>query len=221
MFSRKLVQPKTLCAGAFVALCGLAFPQTGAEASSFGAAWEMNESQGAAVDSTGNGNSGTLHNVTQKGSYYDFDGSSSYVSVPNSSTLNPGSSNFAMAIRLKLDSIPPNGYDYDVLRKGLAGTAGGDYLFEILDNGRAYCRVRGSSSIVTLRGGPNLANGAWHTIKCAKTSDKVQLSVDGAVAVSKAGTVGSVSNTSALYIGAKPGDDYLNGQIDWARLTVS
>lgn len=55
-----------------------------AEASSFGASWQMNDTAGGMTDSSGNGNVGVLHSVARDGSTYGFDGASSYVSVPSS-----------------------------------------------------------------------------------------------------------------------------------------
>lgn len=213
----------TLTASATAALFALA-PAFGSEsqasAATFGASWQFNETSGSAIDSTGNGNSGTQHGgVTRTGTGYDFDGSTGYVSVPDSSTLDPGSGNIALTIRFNVDPVP-RGYDYDLVRKGLSTTVGGDYKAEVLFGGKGLCHFRGSTNSATITGGSGLETGT-HTLKCVKTGSSVQLLVDGSVKASKTITVGSISNGSSVPLGAKPGDDFTNGFIDFIQITTS
>jgi len=63
-------------------------------------------------------------------------------------------------------------------------------------------------------GGSGLNNGAWHHIECIKTASQVQLVIDGAVVKTSTGTVGSISNTFAVEIGAYPGSDWYKGKLD-------
>ena len=87
--------------------------------------------------------------------------------------------------------------DYDLLRRGLSTTAGGDYKLEILGaGGRAFCLFRGSGGPVSLSAGPNLADNRWHSLGCARIGKSVVLTIDG-VAFTKAGTTGTIANTSA------------------------
>ena len=191
--------------------------QAMADGSAFGASWQLNETSGSAVDSSGNGNNGTLHGaITRTGTGYHFDGSSGYVSVPNSSSLNPGSADITITIRFSLDGNPARGKDYDLIRKGLAGTSGGDFKVEILDDGRALCRFRGGNAAV-VQGGTNLGNGT-HTVQCLKTGSKVSLVVDGSVKASKSVQVGSISNKEPVILAAKPGDDFTKGLIDFITI---
>ena len=80
---------------AVVAVASLCTVQTASAATT--AWWKMDETSGTTMnDSVGSAN-GTLHNVTLglagiSGKAYGFNGTSSYVSVPNRSSLNPGSS---------------------------------------------------------------------------------------------------------------------------------
>jgi Concanavalin A-like lectin/glucanases superfamily len=204
----------TILAGSCVGLT-----ETDASAAGFGASWQMNEKTGPAVDSSGNGNDGTLHGgITRTGSGYRFDGSSGYVSVPNSASLNPGSGAITITVKFALNGNPsPSGADYDLVRKGLSTTAGGDYKMEVLSSGAALCLFRGSRS-AEVRGGTNLGSGT-HTVKCVKTSSSVKLIVDGVTKASKAVSAGSISNTKPVILGAKPGDDWTDGLIDYVTLT--
>jgi hypothetical protein len=206
-------------AGVGVAALGaIALPVGAAQAAAFGASWQMNEKTGAAVDSSGNGNNGTLHGgIVRTGSGYHFDGSSGYVSVPNSASLNPGSANITLTVKFTLDSAPASGKDYDLVRKGLAGTKGGDYKMEVLSSGKALCLFRGTNG-VSVTGGSNLGTGT-HTVKCVKTSTSVKLIVDGSTKASKTATVGPISNSAPVDLGAKPGDDWTKGLIDFITIT--
>jgi hypothetical protein len=187
------------------------------------ALWNMGDSGSTMSDSSGHGHTGTLHNVstgqpgTSGGKAFGFLSHPSYVSVPSSSDLNPGTSSFSFTVHVKF-SAKPSG-DYDVLRKGLSTTDGGSYKVEILSGGTAFCDFRGSAqgSVSSSR---NLADNAWHTITCARTSSTVKLTVDGATS-SKSVSTGSISNSGSLYIGAKSssGDDQYRGLID--RVSVS
>jgi hypothetical protein len=75
--------------------------------------------------------------------------------------------------------------DYDLVRKGLSSSAGGEYKAEILPRknntrAKALCLFKDSANTVgQIVNGPNLADGAWHTVGCTKTSTSVQLKVDG------------------------------------------
>ncbi|MDP9227027.1 MAG: hypothetical protein M3P18_24920, partial [Actinomycetota bacterium] len=169
-----------------MAMAGLQAPA--AAASTPVALWHMDELTGSSTmqDSSGQGNDGTPHNVQQgqpgvnfstdpSDLAYGFDGSTSYVRVPNSPSLNPGSAGLTITVDLKFSQLPANNADYDLLRKGLAGTAGGDFKIEIRDNGMAFCRFRGSLGVATLRKGPHLQDGNWHTLQCVKTGTTIQL----------------------------------------------
>jgi hypothetical protein len=194
--------------------------ETQASAATFGASWQFNETSGLASDSTGNGNSGTLHGgIRRTGTSYDFDGSTGYVSVPDSSTLDPGAGDIALSVRFNVDPVP-RGYDFDLVRKGLSTTTGGDYKAEVLYGGRALCHFRGSQSSATITGGSGLETGT-HVLKCVKTATSVQLLVDGSVKAAKTITVGSISNGSGVPLGAKPGDDFTNGVIDFIAITTT
>jgi hypothetical protein len=187
-------------------------------AAGFGANWQMNEKSGPMVDSSGRGNDGTVKGgVTRTGSGYRFDGRTGYVTVPNSASLNPGSAGATIEVKFSLDSAPPTGYDYDIVRKGLAGTRGGDYKMEVLASGAALCRFRGSTAAAEVRGGTNLGVGT-HVVRCVKTNSSVELWVDGNRKATKPVVVGSISNTQPVILAAKPGDDYTKGLIDYIKI---
>jgi hypothetical protein len=182
-----------------------------AAASTFGAQWNMNEPSGTSMlDSSGNGNNGTTYDVTRLGSGgYSFNGTTSKVVVPDSSSLNPGASNFSYSVRVQTSRTPPSGTDYDLIRKGISSTSGGEYKLEIVyssTGGRAFCLVKDNSQVTaTVKGTTNVTDGRAHTLTCKKTSTGVTLQVDTLAPRSKvvSSGLGSISNSSPLTISAK------------------
>ncbi len=159
---------------------------------------------------TAGANNGTLSNITLgvpgfAGAAYGFDGVDSVVIVPDSPSLNPGSSDFSFTLSVRFTVIPES--DYDLLRKGLSTTKGGDYKLEALSRqhgaaAQAHCLFSGASGSSQIVAGPNLADGNWHTISCAKTAKSISVTIDGQTSM-KSASVGSISNTAPLTLGAK------------------
>jgi hypothetical protein len=65
-----------------------------------------------------------------------------------------------------------------------------------------------------------MSSQTWTTITCAKTASTVTLTVNGtARTITK--SVGTISNSSALFIGGKgDGTDVLSGFMDYASITI-
>lgn len=189
------------------------------------ALWHMDEASGTVMyDSIGN-HTGTLHSVQTGlpgflGSGYGFNGSSSYVSVPTASDLNPGSADITITIHFKTSSTPPPPpADWDLIRKGLYTTTGGEFKMEFQQSGQASCGFKGSAAYAELIAGPNLIDGQWHTIQCVKTASAIKVIVDGQT-FSKAASVGSIANTTPVVIGARPGSDWTKGTLDEASIQI-
>ena len=184
--------------------------------------WHMDEDSGSTMqDSSGNGNDGSLTDVTLglpgvSGTAYGFNGSSSIASVPSNDSLNPGTADIVVTAHVKFTG-PFLDDSYDIIRKGKSATTGGEYKMEILETGRLKCLFKGSSGTADKTGTstqPALADGQWHTIKCLKTATSVTVKVDG-YSTSANKSAGSISNTAPLRVGARvPGDDVYNGVMD-------
>jgi hypothetical protein len=206
------------------AVLGMTLARPGvAAASTVAALWKMNETSGTTMmDSSGHGNNGTLHNVAlgatgRYGKAYAFNGTSSYVSVPSSASLNPGSANITISFWLKTTHLPASG-DYDLVRKGAYPSQ--NYKVELLPTGQIDCTFTGSSSARDVTGGSGVNNGAWHHIQCAKTSSQINLVVDGKVKIASA-TIGSIANGTEADIGVHPdGGDWYNGALDVVRIAI-
>lgn len=189
--------------------------------------WRMSDTGTTMADSSGRGHTGTLHGVKVQqpgwsgGLGYGFLSTPSSVTVPSASDLNPGSSAFSVTVHVRFSQKPSASVgDYDLLRKGLSDTAGGDYKLEILGSGVAFCLFRGSGGEGTVTGTTNLATNTWHTITCARTASTVRLTVDGSTR-STAKSTGTISNTSTMVLGAKngSGEDQYRGYLDSVTIT--
>ena len=212
------------CAGAAV----LALTPSAAFAAT-SALWNMGELSGSTMrDASGNGHDGTIGSgvVLGKAGYsgraYGFTGNGAKVTVPHSSALNPGSGSFKASAYFKSSTKPSSSVgDYDLVRKGLGSTTGGDWKLEVNSNGHAGCHFRGSRTI-NLEGTTNVVNGSWHRITCVTDSTGTALKVDGSVQSRTSSRSGSITNTSRLTVGAKSnGEDSTTGSIDLVTITKS
>ena len=194
-------------------------------ASAVAALWHMDEPTGATtmVDSSGNGNNGTLTGGVKtelagfKGKAYSFSGKS-YVDVPNAPSLIPGPANMDISFWLKTTHLPSSG-DYDLVRMGIY--PGQEYKVELLKTSQIECTFHGSASSNTAIGGWHLANGAWHHIECIKTATQIQLKIGGKLVKTTTATIGSVSTTGDVTLGAHPGYDWYQGLLDEVSVTFS
>ena len=186
------------------------------------ALWHMDETSGTVMTDSVGGHTGSLHSVQLGqpgflGTAYGFSGSG-YVSVPSAADLNPGSANLTVTIHIKTTSAPATP-DWDIIRKGLYTTPGGEWKMEYQPSGQASCGFKGSSGYSELIAGPSIKDGRWHTVQCRKTSSSIQVIVDGQ-AFSKAANVGSIANSVDMAIGARPGSEYFRGSLDEASVTL-
>ena len=217
-----------------VASCSGSAPPPPPPTSGYVGHWAFNESgtPSTAADSSGKGNNGNDFNITGNGQYYSFNGSSSRVIVPENSSLDPGSADFSYGVTLKMAAGPVTGETYDVLRKGLTTTTGGDYKLEISNsNGLAVarCIVKDAQKVAAIirAGSVDLADNQWHDVTCSRSGNSVTITIDGTKRGTKTVSVlGTVSNAADLAVGAKAegtaptGFDWFLGLIDdaWVRI---
>ena len=189
------------------------------------ALWHMDELSGTTMFDAVGSHNGTLHNTQLgvpgfSGSAYGFNGSSSYVSVPDASDLDSGSANITITLHLNTTGTapaPPS--DWDLIRKGLYTTSGGEFKMEFQQSGKASCGFKGSSGYSELITGPALNNGQWHTVQCVKTSSAIRLVVDGTT-FSQTANVGAIANAESVVIGARPGSEFFSGTLDEANIQI-
>src|SRR5688572_16985648 len=140
--------------------------------------WQMDETSGQMIDSSGNNNNGTPTNVDQTGSRYVFNGSTSYVTVPDSDSLDPQEKDITLSAGVEVTDTPMDDDSYDIVRKGLVTTPGGDYKMEIKRTanpavGKLHCLFKGDGGTVDKEARHDIVDGEWHTLECIKTSTSV------------------------------------------------
>ena len=206
----------------------VARPRPSPETSTIVARWSMSESASATtmVDSSPNHNDGAIAKQVLRaqpgfsGFGYGFAGDGGRVTVPDSTTLNPEDQPYSVSLYFKSSVRPSSSVgDYDLIRKGLASTSGGDWKIEVLRNGHAYCHFRGSGS-VNLEGNSSVVTGSWHSIACSTSSTGTKLVVDGKTQASSSKRPGKVKNTASLLVGAKNStEDLTTGTLDEITIT--
>jgi hypothetical protein len=182
--------------------------------------WSLASNANDSVD----GNNGTTTDVKFTGSAAVFNGTTSKISVAYNANLSPGSANVSATVSINTTFKPGTGdFDFDLVRSAGSGPQYKIELFPHSGKSQAQCYFKGSSNTVTLPGGNSLSDGAWHTIKCTKTSNKVTLTVDGSVVASKSITIGSINHRSGtpFSIGWKPsGADFYHGSMKGVSVSI-
>jgi hypothetical protein len=190
--------------------------------------WQMNDPvYGQMLDSSGNNNNGTPKDVIQTGAHYDFNGSTSHVLVPDADSLDPQANDITLTASVWVNGLSLNDESYDVVRKGLVTTTGGDYKMEIQRTdatvGKLHCLFRGNRRTVDTVAQRDIVDGNWHTLQCIKKSTSVVAMVDGS-SFTKTGKAGSIANASAVMVGAKEvtpkPDDMFNGSMDFVSIDI-
>jgi hypothetical protein len=210
--------------------CTLALiPTFSASAATTAAHWAMNEAKGATkmVDSSGHGLTGAISSKVlvgqsgHSGRAYGFAGDGGLVTVRDNNLLDPGGNSYEVELYFKSSTKPSSAVgDYDLIRKGLASTSGGDWKMEILQSGKVFCHFRGSSGSINVTGSSNVVDGKWHRLGCRSNSSGVSTLVNGNVQAKSAKTPGTISNSASLSIGAKNAqEDETTGALDDVVIT--
>lgn len=194
----------------------------------YGANWQMNETTGPMIDSSGNGNDSTIieAGVTRDGSVYHF--ARGRVIVPSHPSTTPGSRDFTLTARIHLES---NSSGENWVQKNTFSQHGQQIKIE--NSGKhIHCRIAGSLGVASVWGfgkSAVLLNG-YHTVSCSKTATAVQLRLDGHLVHQQLIAVGNVTTTARWSLGGKDpclhpnqpepaGCDFLQGSLDWVTLT--
>ncbi len=190
--------------------------------------WQMNEASGPMIDSSANNNDGSPTDVLRTGSTYTFNGSTSRVAVPDSDGLDPLENDITLTASVQVTNAPMDDDSYDIVRKGLSASPGGDYKMEIKRASNStvaklHCLFKGSGGKVNKVARPDIVDGRWHTLECVKTSTSVVARVDGK-SYTKAGSAGSISNPKEVLVGAKrtnPFDDMFDGSMGFVSIDIA
>jgi len=191
------------------------------------AIWNMNESAGARTmfDSSGHGLNGSIGREVLVGSgLYRFarlqpdtppPHPQHIVTVADNSMLDPGARDYAVTIRLRTR------YHFgNIVQKGQATVPGGNWKFQI-PNGIVQCLFRGSGGSIIVSARHAINDGAWHTVRCDRTVNRVSMTVDGVGEAYRNGRTGTIANSWPVTIGGKVdcdqvdvGCDYYAGDLD-------
>jgi hypothetical protein len=178
--------------------------------------WRFNHTSGTTVtDYSIFGSNGTVANGAPWTSRcnvakaLDLNGSTQYVTVNNANQLLPIWS-LTIAGWIKADSWGA-GADVDaIIRKG--DTTPNNYALGIAD-GRVELLLDANDS-AGIKGNTVLTTGEWHHVAATWDGAYVRIYVDGVLDNTPAPRTGNTNyDTRPMYIGGRPGDDCLDGQI--------
>ena len=200
--------------------------------SGLAALWHFDDSTSPTIDSSGNGNSGTVHNATWVGSdggqwngrsdvifstgdSLEFDGDGDYVNVPHSESINiTGAFTVAGWVKGEVSGTTRWASKFDLTWSWWFGTAGGKVRFLLRSPDPGYVYMYKTGDIL-------LSNDEWyHVVGVFLPSDDIKVYVNG---VEDTGTLtGTVStavhsSTDDIYI-AREGSVYFDGAIDGLRI---
>ena len=122
------------------------------------------------------------------------------ISTPHRSALNPGIRPFSFGAQIR---VSPNrtAFKSSIISNGDFPIAGRWRLRVDRAEGFPYCAVSGTAGTVVMRSLAGIADGQWHTVRCARRGQTLRLIVDGTIVRTKVGPIGVVRNAHPVLIG--------------------
>lgn len=149
------------------------------------------------------------------------------IEVPQSDGTSPGTSDFRVVARLRMDPEDATAGS-NVVQKGFATGGGGQWKMQVDGlEGLPSCTVvePGSNRINLAKAEVPISDGAWHTVECVRTGDVLTVVVDGVVADSESlpADLNLVINAPVRIGGknANPGNDPFHGELALVGLNVA
>jgi hypothetical protein len=144
------------------------------------------------------------------------------ISTPHRKALNPGIRPFSFGAQIRLS---PNrtAFTSTIIRKGDFPTAGRWRLRVDRAEGFPYCAVSGTAGTVVMRSLAGIADGQWHTVRCARRGPTLRLIVDGTIVRTKVGPIGVVRNAHPVLIGGtstRVRNNQFSGTLDNVHLRI-
>ncbi len=229
----------TVGAACALLVCASSLPAQAAAGTTL-AYWPMNEPAGSSImtDDGGNQIDGTIGAAVATGTAVD--GATGYrwsFTRPNEAPakperlvlvddarLNPGTSDYAVTVTFRTTRSFGN-----IIQKGQSRGKGGFFKWQI-PKGKLVCVFRGVvDGVLTgkaVNSGTMLLNdGAWHTVRCERTADRLTMTIDGVKTRRAAGQTGDINAALPLAVGGKSKCDqvkvtcdYFVGDIDEIRI---
>jgi len=173
-----------------------------------------------AVDSSGNANNGTITNGSwtagKYGNALSFNGSSSFITVPDAPTLDLTAAGSVEAwVRMSTASRWNA-----VLAKGNSNSdPAHNYAIEINDANRVLCILGNGTAANVVTSAAVLAANTFYHIACTWNGATIALYINGALNASGSQSIVPAANTWPLYIGQYGGNvDWFAGVIDELRI---
>ena len=178
--------------------------------------WKLDDGSGrTALDSSGNGNTGTLSSTAptwttgELGGALNFNGNS-YVSIPSSSNINNVATNNQITISAWIKVSSLNNTYQEIARQ--------NNWFLLLNTSNQISMSTSGASAEYTNGFSFTADNQWHLITGTFDGTTIRLYEDGILQKSYAGGALS-SNATPLYIGAFSGSSqYFSGSMDDVRI---
>lgn len=170
---------------------------------------------------TGNGLNGTLSSITFTDPYFDFNGSSSQISIADNELIEPGNGNWTMEAWFKSSNIIGGKV---VLGKFRNGGSASDVSYSIrISNANLFAQIGpGSTNIVNSTSYAITANTWYQVVYVFKPGQSLETFINGQSIGSVVHSVPSILNMSnPLYLGRYNGGEYaqnFSGQIGIVRL---
>lgn len=183
--------------------------------------WNLNEGEGRqAANLVSNRIHGAISNCVwdsagglDSSAALRFDGITSFMMVPDDSSLDFGTGDFTISIWIKPDYFSGSG-SRTIVRKGEEGKGFSIVLYRNRIIGLAGNKTTITSADTTLR----IFDNTWHHVVFSRVNSIISLYLDNHLVHSYEYT-GSVSSTSPLFIGrGRTESDYYSGLIDEIKI---
>lgn len=172
--------------------------------------WKFDEGSGTtAIDSSGNGNNGTLTNgptyVDGKiGKALNFDGSNDRI-VFGDISLFDFTNSFSISVWVKVSGAPPTSQFSTIIGKGglQSSTGFGGWAVFIADTGLIWFQTRYNTTVLQASSTLSIIDGNWHYITGIRNhlTNITMIYIDGIFATQASGALTNYSSTRYLTIG--------------------
>jgi hypothetical protein len=167
--------------------------------------WKLDDGAGtSAVDSSGNGNTGTLNNSPtwttsgMNGGALTFNGTNQYLSAPNAPSLDL--TTFTVSVWVNFSSPPST---YVTLISNYAGGVSDNYNLTLQGGNYQVCSFQDAGANFRSTGlGWVPTPGVWYQVACTFDGSTISLYINGALAASSPQPYTPKVGTSGLTIGA-------------------